>query len=265
MSSKIGHAYILVVIQPGKEQEFADEVVSKGLILDSAVEKLDFVHGSFDFIVVLTGSRDDVDRRILEMRKIPFVESTETLIPFEMLNWDDVSSVLKDPAYALRKNDVVGLPSLELELENDCTSPIVIYSTRGGKTKKVAAEFASELNCPCVEINKSLDLSTINLSGYDLVLIGTGIYGACPNVEMVRFLKNANLDSEKQFALFLTWYRLGQNDKAVFNIINGILDSKGKKLLAQYFECPGDISKGHPNAEDLSAARRWVSKIKRKS
>jgi len=265
MSSETGRSYVLVVIQPGKEREFADEVISKELIFDSTVEKLDFVHGSFDFIAVLTGSRDDIDRRILEIRKIPYVESTETLIPFEMLNWDDISSVLKDPAYALRKNDVGGVPSSELELENDCTSPIVIYSTKGGKTKKVAAEFASELNCPCVAIDKNSDPSMINLNGYDLVLIGTGIYQACANVEMVRFLKNANLDGDKQFALFLTWFRLGQNDKSVFNMINGILDAKGKKLLNRYFECLGDFSKGHPNAEDLSAARKWVSKIKRKS
>jgi len=261
--SETGHAYILVVIQPGKEQEFANEVVSKGLILDSTVEKLDFVHGSFDFIVVLDGTREDMDRRILEIRKIPYVESTETLIPFEMLNWDD--STMKDSVYPLRENNVLAAPSTELELDNDFVSPVVIYSTKGGKTRKVAAEFASELNCPIIEINKNSDPSAINLSSYDLVLIGTGIYQASPNAEMIRFLKNANLDGDKRFALFLTWYRLGQNDKSVFNIISGILDGKGKKLLNQYFECLGDFSKGRPNADDLNAARRWVSKIKRNS
>jgi len=96
MNNKNSRAYVLVVLQPGKEQEFANEIVSKGLILDSQVEKMDFVHGSFDFIVILTGSTYDIDRRILEMRKLPYVRRTETLIPFEMLNWDDISAKLSE-------------------------------------------------------------------------------------------------------------------------------------------------------------------------
>jgi len=52
---------------------------------------MDFVHGSFDFIVILNGTKFDIDRRILEMRKLPFVRRTETLIPFEMLNIEDLS------------------------------------------------------------------------------------------------------------------------------------------------------------------------------
>jgi len=90
VSRENSRAYVLVVIQPGKEQEFANEILSKGLILDSKVEKMDFVHGSFDFIIILTGNKYDIDRRILEMRKLPFVRRTETLIPFEMLNWEDL-------------------------------------------------------------------------------------------------------------------------------------------------------------------------------
>ena len=96
MGSEYNHVYVLVVLQPGKEQEFANEIISKGLVLDSKVEKMDFVHGSFDFIIILTGNTYDIDRRILEMRKLPYVRRTETLIPFEMLNWEDVSKAMKE-------------------------------------------------------------------------------------------------------------------------------------------------------------------------
>jgi len=88
-------AYVLVNIQPGKEQEFANEIVTRGLILDPKVEKLDFVHGSFDFIIILRGSRVDIDRRIIGMRKLPFVLNTVTLLPFEMLDWEDVEAAVK--------------------------------------------------------------------------------------------------------------------------------------------------------------------------
>jgi hypothetical protein len=88
--------YVLVEIQPGKEKEFADEVLSKGLILDSRVERMDFVHGSFDLVVVLNGSMKDVDARVMAMRKSPFVRRTETLICFEMFAWEDLSGRLTE-------------------------------------------------------------------------------------------------------------------------------------------------------------------------
>ena len=96
MSYKGNRVYVLVEIQPGKEREFADEVFSKGLIIDSKVERLDFVHGSFDFVLVLNGTMEDVDNRIMEMRKSPFVRRTETLICFGLFPVEDLSGRLDE-------------------------------------------------------------------------------------------------------------------------------------------------------------------------
>jgi broad-specificity NMP kinase len=89
-------AYVLVEIQPGKEKDFSDEVLSKGLILDSKVERMDFVHGSFDFVIILRGAMKDIDARVMEIRKSPFVRRTETLICFEMFTWEDLSGRLNE-------------------------------------------------------------------------------------------------------------------------------------------------------------------------
>jgi hypothetical protein len=94
--SQDNRAYVLVEIQPGKEREFANEILCKGVILDSKVERMDFVHGSFDFVIMLHGTMADIDRRIMEMRKSPFVRRTETLICFEMFNWEDLSGRLNE-------------------------------------------------------------------------------------------------------------------------------------------------------------------------
>jgi hypothetical protein len=83
-------AYVLIELHPGKEKEFCDMVVSKGLLVDSKVQRTDFVHGHFDFVLVLYGVMEDIDARIIEMRKSPFVRKTETLICFEMFDWEDV-------------------------------------------------------------------------------------------------------------------------------------------------------------------------------
>jgi hypothetical protein len=96
MSSQDSRVYVLVEIQPGKEKEFSEEVLSRGLIMDSRVERLDFVHGSFDFVIILRGSMKDIDSRVLEMRKSPFVRRTETLICFEMFTWEDLSGKLNE-------------------------------------------------------------------------------------------------------------------------------------------------------------------------
>jgi hypothetical protein len=87
---------VLVEIQPGKEKEFADEVLSKGLILDSKVERVDFVHGAFDFVIILRGTMKNVDDRIMEMRKSQFVRRTETMISFEMSTWEDLTRRLNE-------------------------------------------------------------------------------------------------------------------------------------------------------------------------
>ncbi len=95
LSNQLNRVYVLVEIQPGKEQEFVSEMLSKGVIADSKTERMDFVHGSFDFVLMLSGKRmADIDKRVMELRKSPFVRRTETLICFEMYTWEDLTGRL---------------------------------------------------------------------------------------------------------------------------------------------------------------------------
>ncbi len=77
---KGARAYVLVEIKPGKEKEFRDDIYTRHILSDSKEERIDFVHGAFDFVIILRGEVKDVDRRIIEIRKSPFVVKTETLI-----------------------------------------------------------------------------------------------------------------------------------------------------------------------------------------
>jgi len=86
--------YVLFEIQPGKDKAFSDEISAKGLISESEGERMDFVHGSFDFVIILQGTMKDIDTRIMEMRKSPFVRRTETLICFEIFTLEDLSGRL---------------------------------------------------------------------------------------------------------------------------------------------------------------------------
>lgn len=91
MDDECNRAYMLVAIKPGKQKEFADDIVSLGLTQDTAVNSIDFVHGTFDFIITFKGAANEVDKRILEIRSLPHLLRTETMIPFHR------SSCVKEP------------------------------------------------------------------------------------------------------------------------------------------------------------------------
>jgi hypothetical protein len=101
MANENSRMYVMVAIKPGKEQDFADEIARLGLIRDPKVEKIDFVHGSFDFIITFCGLADDIDGRILEIRLLPYVLRTETLIPFKLFKWEE--RVMKQNKIDLKK------------------------------------------------------------------------------------------------------------------------------------------------------------------
>ena len=157
--------------------------------------------------------------------------------------------------------------------------PVVLYSSKGGNTEKVAGEIASELNCPCIKITKNPNSSNVNLNPYDLVFVGTGNYLAKPNADMLNFLKETNLEGSRQFALFVTWFGRGKSENDVFETLKRVLEHKGQKMLDTYYTCLGEghssgtrmfsrlighDARGHPDAEELVAARKWATEVSSK-
>lgn len=96
MSSEDYRAYVLIGIQPGKEKEFTEYIASKGLAKDINVERMDFVHGAFDAVVLLRGTMKSIDTKIMDLRKSPLIRRTETLLAFDMSNWEDMSGRLNE-------------------------------------------------------------------------------------------------------------------------------------------------------------------------
>ena len=157
-------------------------------------------------------------------------------------------------------------------MQNKNLKPIVLYSSRSGNTEKIAKEIASEINCPCIKISKDFNSSTVNLRDCDLVFLGTGIYGAEPNAKLINFLNEMNLKQIVNFALFITWFGRGTSDKVVYDRVKAIVESKGHRLLKNYYSClfEGSIiiarlifpnSRDHPTSEDLCNARKWAREL----
>lgn len=141
---------------------------------------------------------------------------------------------------------------------------IVVYSTRNGNTEKVAIEVAAELNCKAVKISKGFGASTLPLDAYDVVFVGTWIYGGEPSTDLQNYLKALDFkDNKRVFSLFMTWAGGGASDKLAYQRVRLILSENGQLLQENYFTCLGKTfgfaRKGHPNAADLANARKWAT------
>jgi len=62
---------------------------------DINAERLDFVLGSFDVVVLLRGTIKSIDSRIMEPRS-PYIRKIETLLVLEMYDWEEMSGRLNE-------------------------------------------------------------------------------------------------------------------------------------------------------------------------
>ncbi|MFB3887931.1 MAG: flavodoxin domain-containing protein [Candidatus Bathyarchaeia archaeon] len=222
MGRKNGRAYVLVEIVPGMEQEFANEVVSKGLIFDSKVEKMDFVHGAYDFVIILIGDSHDIDRRVLEMRKLPYVRSTTTMIPFEMLNWEIISATYAE-THALATTPSKGRKTAK-QKEKGVKKVLVVYNSLSGNTEKMAIAIAEGIKTvENTQVELTRFIKAEELAKFDAILVGAPTYKDDMPTDMKKLLqeateKNINLKG-KTGASFGSYGWGGEGPKNAFNIL----------------------------------------------
>lgn len=137
---------------------------------------------------------------------------------------------------------------------------LVVYFSRGGNTRKVAEAIAQELGCKSVDIKKE----TPDLSGVDMLLVGSGNYGGKTDDRLLTFLNNLQPCSDKKAAVFAT---SGGSDPKVIDVLQEALEEKGYKVVSS-FDCRGKfllLNRGHPNKDDLKNAKALASDLKNTS
>ncbi len=137
---------------------------------------------------------------------------------------------------------------------------VVVYASRTGNTEKVAFQIASELGCKVEKITKD---STLKLDCFDLVFLGTWIYGGEPSNDLQNWLKALQFaDNKRVFTLFMTWAGGGASDKLAYQRVKLILEGKGQRLQEHPFVCLGKTfgfaRKSHPNDQDMDNACKWA-------
>jgi flavodoxin len=130
----------------------------------------------------------------------------------------------------------------------------VVYFSRGGNTKKVAAAIAEELGTAARDI-RAVDKVEENST----ILLGTGCYGAVVAKDIMDFIERNRLQGRK-IALFTTsLLGLGQE----VTLMEKQIRDKGVEIT-EHFDCAGSflgMKKGHPNADDLEKAREFARGI----
>lgn len=142
---------------------------------------------------------------------------------------------------------------------------IILYSSKTGNTEKIANYMAKELNINCINLKQKQDLNDLNLNNYDLIFIGSGVYGGRLHKDIINFLNSLNLNSKKKFAFFISWFGRGKSDKRAVEKCTKILTSKNQVVHRDYYKCFGQgfkfFRKNHPNDDDLRLAIKWAKKV----
>jgi flavodoxin len=149
-------------------------------------------------------------------------------------------------------------------------SIILLYSYHHNNTEKLAHVFSKVLDAP---IRKTGDITPEELSEYDLVGFGSGIYSDKHHPSMLEFVDKLPEESGKKAFLFST---AGISNKTKTRTdhshIRDKLESKGYTVVDEY-QCVGfntnsflkylgGMNKGRPNTKDLQEVEAVAQKMK---
>ena len=135
---------------------------------------------------------------------------------------------------------------------------LVVYFSRGGKTRKVAEAIAQQLGCKAVDIEKKIP----DVSGVEMLIVGSGQYLGKLHKTLQSFLDGLQPSSKKKAAVFAT---AGGPDPKVVDVLKGVLEAKGYMVVSS-FKCRGRFlffNWSHPNQEDLENAKAFASDLKK--
>ena len=154
----------------------------------------------------------------------------------------------------------VGLPMRSL---------VIVYSYHHMNTEKVARVFARVLDA---EMKTPREIDPEGLQGYDMIGLGTGIYGAKHHRCMLDLADELPKVTNRKAFIFSTSAMMGKDKVAEdHSLLREKLRSKGY-IIVDEFACKGfntnsflryfgGMNKGRPNEKDLKNAEDFARKL----
>jgi len=131
----------------------------------------------------------------------------------------------------------------------------VLFSSRGGNTRKLADAIAGELGIKAADVKAaSIDPAA------GIIFLGSGCYGGKPGEAMMKLI-GANDFSGRKVALFGT---SASGHGLEVQAMGDALKQKGANVLGKY-NCTGQflgiVRRGHPDKDDLGGARQFAREM----
>ena len=139
---------------------------------------------------------------------------------------------------------------------------LIIYSSsHHANTEKIAFAMAEVLGA---DVLKASNVKKDDLSRYDTIGIGSGIYGGRFNKDLIAFVDGADFSGKNVFVFSTSGF--GRSD---FNIsMTAHLENKKAKIIGSFackgfdtffiFKLFGGVAKGHPDADDIKNAQDFA-------
>lgn len=144
------------------------------------------------------------------------------------------------------------------------TCLIIYYSYHHGNTEKIANSMAEISNAKVCTIDK---INTVNLQEYDIIGFGAGIAYSKHYDKLLQAVGRLNLQGKNVFVFSTS----GMGNAKYNSFLMELLKNAGATVVGN-FACKGfdtygpikligGIAKGHPNNDDIAAAKQFIQKI----
>ena len=141
---------------------------------------------------------------------------------------------------------------------------IIVYSYHHGNTEKIASAMAEVLSAP---IKKPNEVDITELTEYELIGFGSGIYSEKHHEEILSFVDKLPIEHNKKAFIFSTSSNIGPFEKSHL-ILKDKLRARGYVIVGE-FSCAGyntnsflkifgGLNKNRPNEEDLKRAKTFA-------
>lgn len=141
---------------------------------------------------------------------------------------------------------------------------IIYYSKHHGNTKKLIDALASEHEITAIDVTQ---VSTADLSGYDLVGFASGIYYSKFHKSVLQFAWQNLNDGQKVFFL----YTYGAEKQGYTRAITEAVYEHNAQIVGEFgcfgfntfgpFKLIGGIAKGHPDDTDFANVRAFFNSL----
>ena len=145
---------------------------------------------------------------------------------------------------------------------------LIIKSSHQQNTLKIAEAMSEVAPLTIVELENA---TNYNLSEYDIIGFGSGIYYGKHDKALIEFVKNLNDNPSFSFVISTS----GTNNYQKYSkVLVNALENKNKSVLGTFgckgldkffiFKLLGGINKDHPNEGDFDAAQQFIIEITEK-